>query len=179
MRLKPVLFFLIVGGLCTYLVVQQAKEGAPGMINIGQMAPDFTIKDQSGKSVNLSDYRGNLVFLNFWASWCDPCIDEMPALETMNNSYKGRKFKMLTVSTDVNPDNAAEIYKKLNLHYSWYADPGRQVAGKYHVEKYPETFIIDANGHVLRHFWQVNTTLMSQIDGYLRNQEAAAATPIS
>ncbi len=178
MRLKPILFFLVVGGLSTFLIVRQAKEGQPGVINIGQEAPDFSIKNLAGKEIHLSDYRGKLVFLNFWASWCGPCIEEMPELETMNKAFKDRKFQMLAVSTDVEPENARKFYDDAHFTMGWFSDPGRRVAEKYHVSVYPETFIIDANGHVIKHYpGPVNTQVMAQIEGYIRNQEAAESTP--
>src|SRR3954471_1342552 len=99
MRLKPIIFFLIVGCVATYLVIHQTQQGGGTVIRVGQMAPDFVIKDPSGKEVKLSDYRGKIVFLNFWASWCEPCKAEMPDLDSMNASFKSRKFQMLAVST--------------------------------------------------------------------------------
>ena len=84
MRLKPILFFLVVGSLATYVAVHQYQYGDGGVIRIGQVAPEFTAKDPAGKSVKLSDYRGKLIFLNFWASWCQPCEREMPDLEIIH-----------------------------------------------------------------------------------------------
>src|SRR5215471_6191307 len=100
MRLKPILFFLIVGGFAAYVAIRQYQYGDGGVIRIGQVAPDFTVKDLNGKTVQLSDYRGKLVFLNFWASWCEPCASEMPDLEIFNKAFKDRKFQMLTFSVD-------------------------------------------------------------------------------
>src|ERR1041385_2158173 len=110
MRLKPILFFLIVGSLATYVVIHQIKQGDGGGIRIGQIAADFSVHDATGKQINLTDYRGKLVFLNFWASWCEPCEKEMPDLDTLNKTLKNRKFQMVTVSVDANPDDAAKFY---------------------------------------------------------------------
>src|SRR5262245_31657604 len=106
MRLKPILFFLIVGGLSAFVVVRQIRQGDGGIIRIGQMAPDFTVKDVEGRQVSLSDYRGKLVFVNFWASWCVPCAKEMPDLETLHNTLKDRKFQMVTISVDASSRDA-------------------------------------------------------------------------
>jgi peroxiredoxin len=174
MRLKPILFFLIVGSLATYVVVHQIQQGDGGVIRIGQMAPDFTVKDVTGKQVSLSDYRGKLVFLNFWASWCAPCEKEMPDLERLQNTFRDRKFQMLTVSVDVNPDDAAKFYNDRHLTMPWYSDPGRIVANKYKVNVYPETFVIDRNGHIIRHYpGAITSQVMNQIEGYIRDQEEA------
>ncbi len=177
MRLKPVLFFLVVGGIASFLVFRQSQQGGGGAIRIGQIAPDFAIKDPGGKEVKLSDHRGKLVFLNFWASWCAPCAQEMPDLETMNKAFKDRKFQMMAVSTDADPRDAIKFYDERKLTLPWFSDPGRRVADKYHVNVYPETFIIDRNGHVLKHYpGPVNTRIIAQIEAYLKEQEAAPPT---
>src|SRR5205814_9121989 len=124
MLLNPIIFCLVVGCLATYVAVHQYHYGDGGIIRIGQVAPDFTAKDATGKSVKLSDYRGKLIFLNFWASWCQPCEREMPDLEIMNRAFKGRKFQMLTVSLDANPDDAVKFYKDHKLTLPWFLDPG-------------------------------------------------------
>src|SRR5207237_4252384 len=98
-RLRAIVFFLFVGSIAGYFVYKEAtRVGTPGIVNIGQMAPDFTIKDQNGHTVKLSDYRGKVVFLNFWATWCVPCVEEAPEMEKLNNTLKDRKFQMLTVA---------------------------------------------------------------------------------
>src|SRR5262245_61519597 len=101
MRIKPVVFFAAVALIAGLLIYREATRGDnPGVIDQGQLAPDFTLKDKNGKEVKLSDYRGDLVFLNFWATWCPPCVDEMPEMELLNRAFKGRKFQMVLVSVD-------------------------------------------------------------------------------
>src|SRR5438552_10276170 len=93
-RIKAISFFLAVSSVAGYFVYKEVtRVGEPGIINIGQQAPDFSIKDQSGKVVKLSDYRGKAVFLNLWATWCEPCIKEMPSMEVMYQAFKDRKFQ--------------------------------------------------------------------------------------
>ena len=152
-RLRAVLFFVFVGSIAGYFVYKEAtRVGTPGVINIGQMAPDFTIKDQSGHPVKLSDYRGKVVFLNFWATWCVPCVEEAPEMEKLNARMKDRKFQMLTVAIDTDWKPVNEFYVKHGLSVPVYLDPGQQVArGLYKITGVPETFLIDANGHVVRH----------------------------
>src|SRR5256714_12359312 len=97
-RIKGIVFFLVVGFLAGYFVYSEVtRVGEPGIINIGQQAPDFSIKDQTGKLVKLSDYRGKVVFLNLWGTWCEPCIKEMPAMEILYQAFKDRKFQMLAI----------------------------------------------------------------------------------
>ena len=153
MRIKPIFFFLIVGSIAGFLVYREiTRVGTPGVINIGQQAPDFSIKDENGHEVKLSDYRGKLVFLNFWATWCGPCVDEMPEMETLNKTLKDRNFQMLPVSIDIDWSTVKKFYQEHNLTIPSYLDPGQQVArGLYKASGWPETFLIDANGSVLKH----------------------------
>jgi peroxiredoxin len=153
MRIKPILFFMIVGSIAGFLVYREVtRVGTPGIINIGQQAPDFSIKDENGHEVKLSDYRGKLVFLNFWATWCGPCVDEMPEMETLNKTMKDRNFQMLPVSIDIEWSTVKQFYQEHNLTIPSFLDPGQQVArGLYKTTGWPETFLIDANGSVLKH----------------------------
>ena len=153
MRIKPILFFLIVGSIAGFLVYREVtRVGTPGIINIGQQAPDFSLKDENGHEMKLSDYRGKLVFLNFWATWCGPCVDEMPEMETLNKTMKDRNFQMLPVSIDIEWSTVKQFYQEHNLTIPSFLDPGQQVArGLYKTTGWPETFLIDANGSVLKH----------------------------
>jgi peroxiredoxin len=156
-RLKAIVFFLVVSTVAGYFVYREVtRVGAPGVINIGQQAPDFSIKDQSGNLVKLSDHRGKVVFLNIWGTWCLPCIEEMPAMETLNRKFKDRKFQMMAVSIDNDWEIVNDFYKKYNLTLPAFLDPGHQIAELYKVYKYPETFLIDASGNVVKHTWQEN-----------------------
>lgn len=180
MRLKPIIFFLIVGSLAGFFVYREVtRVGDPGVINIGQQAPDFTLKGENGRPIKLSDYRGKLVFLNFWATWCLPCVEEMPEMEKLNNTFKDRKFQMLAVSVDTDWDVVKQFYKAHNLTIPAALDPGHQISGLYKVFKFPETFLIDANGYVVRHTWSehwANPRVMSLVDSLIQQQEARQNT---
>src|SRR5437016_13023048 len=100
-RIKAIIFFLLVTSVAGFFVYKEVtRVGQPGIINIGQQAPDFSINDQEGRLFKLSDYRGKVVFLNLWATWCQPCIKEMPTMETLNRRFKDRKFQMIAISVD-------------------------------------------------------------------------------
>lgn len=180
MRLKPIIFFLAVGSLAGFFVYREVtRVGDPGVVNIGQQAPDFSLKDEDGKPVRLSDYRGKLVFLNFWATWCIPCIEEMPEMETLKNTYKDRKFQMLAVSVATDWDVVRKFYKEHNLTIPAALDPGHQISGLYKVFKFPETFLIDGNGYVVRHTWSehwANPRVMALVDSLIQQQEAKQGT---
>ena len=107
MQPKPILFFAVVGLLVVYTIANYSGGvGAP----IGSIAPDFELKDADGNLVKLSDYRGKLVFLNFWATWCEPCVWEMPLMMTLNDTLKDRGFEVLTVSVDTSWQPIRDFY---------------------------------------------------------------------
>jgi len=171
-RLKPILFFLFVGSFAVYIIVHQTSRGDGGILRIGQIAPDFTAKDMNGKTVELKDYRGKFVFLNFWASWCVPCEQEMPDLDKIYKKFKDRKFQMMMVSNDAVPEDARAFLQRKQLALPWFSDPGMLVSGKYHTTGWPETFIIDPNGHLLRHVvGPVNPQIVTQLENWLQGQE--------
>jgi peroxiredoxin len=178
MPIKPIVFFLAVGLVAFSFVYYQATHtGAPRMVNIGDVAPDFTVNDSEGKQLKLSDLRGNLVFLNFWATWCPPCVHEMPEMELLNRAFKDRKFQMVAVSVDDNWETVAGFYKEHNLSLPAYLDAGQKVSTRYNVFKFPETFIIDRNGHVLKHYigeqrW-ASPQLLASFDTLIKEQETA------
>jgi peroxiredoxin len=172
MRLKPIIFFVLVASVAGYFVYEEAtRQGPGGLVNVGDIAPDFELKDGNGKLVKLSDYRGKLVFLNFWYTDCVPCIQEMPEMELMHNLFKDRNFQMLAVSVDANWSSVEEFYQKHNLTLLSLSDPGHNISGMYKVFKFPETFIIDASGRVLKHYvgperW-TNPAVMAQIESMI------------
>lgn len=176
-RLKPILFFLVVAAAALFFVLRKPVSEE---IHVGDPAPEFAIKDETGKELKLSDYRGNVVFLNFWYTTCVPCVKEMPDMEVVNRVFKERKFKMVPISVDTNFEDVKKFYQDYKLTtMPMYLDPGKQIAGRYNVYKFPETYIIDGNGIVLKHYigeriWS-NATYMSVIEEFVKKQEAPAS----
>jgi len=181
-RIKSIVFFVVVGAIAgTFVYKEVTRVGQPGIINIGQQAPDFSIKDKDGRLVKLSDFRGKVVFLNLWATWCGPCVAEMPEMEIVYNAYKHRKFEMMAVSVDNAWDEVNEFYKEYKLTLPSYLDPGHQVSQLYKVGKFPETFLIDANGYVVKHTWVdrwAEPRNMQYIENLIRQAETKEQTSL-
>ena len=152
-RLRAIVVFIASGALALFFVYKQAIEvGQPGVIRIGQQAPDFVLKGEQGTSIKLSDYRGKLVFLHFWASWCPPCVDEADELEKLKTVMKNKPFEMLPISIDVEEADVREFDRRHNATMPVLLDPGRQIArGLYKITGQPETFLISPQGTVLKH----------------------------
>jgi peroxiredoxin len=114
------------------------------------LAPDFAVTDLAGRTVRLSGLRGKVVVLNLWATWCPPCVEEMPSMEKLWTTLGGDDLTVLAVSQDEDGRRAVEPFVQQS-HYTFpiYLDPDRQVGDRYGVWGYPETFVIDRNGYVV------------------------------
>ena len=118
---------------------------------IGSPAPDFTVQDADRK-VELRDLRGKIVVLNFWATWCPPCVEEMPSLVKMQEEMKSRGVVVLAVSVDDDERSYHTFLKKNNVDLLTVRDPQQKSNELYGTFKFPETYIIDRNGVVQRKF---------------------------
>jgi thiol-disulfide isomerase/thioredoxin len=117
---------------------------------IGSAAPDFTLTD-SQRTVALSQLRGKPVVLNFWATWCPPCIDEMPSLVQLQKQL-GDKVTILAVSEDADDSAYKQFVRDHNVDLLTVRDTGRTTNEVYGTFKFPETFVIDRNGKIVRKF---------------------------
>ncbi len=116
--------------------------------NAKTAAPDFTLKSRDGKNVRLSDLRGQVVLLNFWASWCGPCRQEMPILDEIHNKYKSLGFSVLGVNLDAKSSKAISYLKDTPVSFPVLYDPKGEVSSQYGVQAMPSTVIIDKDGNV-------------------------------
>jgi cytochrome c biogenesis protein CcmG/thiol:disulfide interchange protein DsbE len=119
--------------------------------HIGSPAPDFTVQDADRK-VSLSDLRGKVVVLNFWATWCPPCIEEMPSLVQMQQRMKGKGVEVLAVSLDADEGAYHKFLKDHNVDLLTVRDGDGKSNNLYGTFKFPETYIIDRNGVMRRKF---------------------------
>ena len=119
-------------------------------IEIGKPAPDFVLQDVSGNTWKLSSLKGKAVFINFWASWCKPCRDEMPSMEALNKAMAGQPFQMLAIVFNDDLDTANRFARRLGVTFPVLVNPEPELTEAYMITGVPETFLIDANG-ILRH----------------------------
>lgn len=111
---------------------------------------DFTLAELGGKTWTLKEQRGKVVVLNFWATWCPPCVEELPSLMSMQERTKARGVVVLGVSIDVDEDAYHRFLKLHNVNLLTIRDPEQKVAGMYGTAGWPETYIIDRQGIVRR-----------------------------
>jgi cytochrome c biogenesis protein CcmG, thiol:disulfide interchange protein DsbE len=133
---------------------------------IGSNAPDFTVKD-SDHTVTLSQFRGQVVVLNFWATWCPPCIEETPALVRMQSLMKSKGVTVLAVSIDADDGAYHKFLKDYNVNMVTVRDDSRKASNLYGTFGWPETYIIDRQGVIRRKFIGAVDWTSPEITDYL------------
>lgn len=117
--------------------------------HVGSAAKDFTVQD-SDHQVSLNQFRGQVVIVNFWATWCPPCEQELPSLIDMQNRLRGRGVVVLGVSIDVDGDAYHRFVKQRGVNFITVRDPERRIPDMYGTSGWPESYIIDRQGVVRR-----------------------------
>jgi peroxiredoxin len=129
-----------------------ALAATPALANKGALdgeeAPDFALKSLDGENLRLSEYRGEVVMINFWATWCGPCRQEMPLLDELYNRYERVGFQLLGVNIDDDPRRAMAMAEELGISFPVLFDDRKQVSELYRVEAMPVTVILDREGVV-------------------------------
>jgi peroxiredoxin len=146
-------------GACFLMVLAMVATGAAGdqdafralsLIKPSrpQAAKDFAVASPGGGTVRLTDYRGKVVFLNFWATWCPPCLEEMPAIERLYRKYRDRGLVVLAVSVDHDTAVVQPFVKRYKFSFPIGQDPQMALAERYGVRALPSSFFIDRRGQV-------------------------------
>ena len=138
-RLITAALLLLVG----VAIASQAAVGAPP-----RSASDFTITGADGKPLKMSSYQGEVVLLNFWASWCGPCRQEMPVLDRIHQRYKALGFSVVGVNVDQERGPAVHMLREMPVSFAVGFDPNGIVSTVYGVDSMPSTVIIDRRGMV-------------------------------
>ena len=154
---KLILIFLVligaIGLISLYFIFFENKRPAPRVEHggkVGEIAPDFELATLEGNSVKLSVYRGKVVFLNIWATWCPPCREEMSSMEALYQRLKDRQFEMLAVSIDAKGEEVVGLFvAKYGLTFPVLLDPDNKTYRLYGLTGVPETFIVDKSGVVI------------------------------
>ncbi len=111
-------------------------------------APAFTLSALDGRTVSSASFKGHVVLVNFWATWCGPCRQEMPALDRLDRQYAHAGLTMVGISVDTGPGPVKALLARFPVHYTILLDADTRVSTAYHVETMPSTFIIDRHGVV-------------------------------
>ncbi|NVJ61709.1 MAG: TlpA family protein disulfide reductase [Gammaproteobacteria bacterium] len=115
---------------------------------VKEPAPDFTLKSMSGENVKLSELRGNVVMINFWASWCGPCRQEMPLLDDFYKKYNKLGFVLLGVNVEEDSSKAAGYLKEVPVSFPILYDNTNKVSKMYDIDAMPSTVLVDREGNM-------------------------------
>ena len=173
-RRGAVAFFIIVAlGLlliqaCTpsSQAMQGDQQEAAVGINVGEIAPDFTLLDLDGNEVGLSEFRGEVVFVNFWATWCPPCRAEMPDIESLYQEYKDKGVVVIGIDIGESEATVRQFVQQGGYSWTFVLDSTGAVAANYNIRAIPTSFFIDREGVIQA----INTGAMTK-----RGMEATLA----
>jgi peroxiredoxin len=143
---------VVMAALLCVLAVVIFRSMREQIIGIGDMAPQFSITTDQGKTITPTSFGGKTLILNFWASWCQPCVDEAPSLAMLQQNLASSGVVVLGISIDKNPKLYANFIKRFQLGFQTARDPDSNIPASFGTYKIPETYIIDKSGKVVQKF---------------------------
>lgn len=165
------LVLTFIAGLLALFAHPDYRQGEPSLS--GRPARDFAFQLE-GKPAHLSDLRGKVVVLNFWATWCPPCVDEAPSLNQLQQAISPLGGVVLGISVDQDPSAYQQFLRTYQVNFPTDRDPSKKIAAEYGTAMYPETYIIDRQGKISRKIvgaqnW-VGSEMMAYFDSLLREE---------
>jgi cytochrome c biogenesis protein CcmG, thiol:disulfide interchange protein DsbE len=144
-KFVSVLFLsVVVGGTLFFAIHQHSLQP----VAIGDTAPDFTLPTLIADPTSVRDFRGHVVVVNFWATWCPPCVEEVPGLEKFAEQMRDQGVKVLGVSVDRDDETLRRFVAQYRMSFTIARDPEQAVAGRYGTFQFPESYILDRDGRV-------------------------------
>ena len=120
------------------------------IVGVGDRAPNFNIVADNGRRISRSDFGGRLLVLNFWATWCPPCIEEMPSLDEFQRRLAASGVVVVGVSVDTDERAYREFLQKAKVSFLTARDPAAEISAEYGTFRFPETYVIDSRGRVVQ-----------------------------
>lgn len=130
-----------------YVIIGAFREK---IVVVGDAAPDFSVVTDGGRTISRSNFGGRLLVLNFWATWCPPCVEEMPSLEDFQKRFAASGVVVLGISVNKSEKAYRDFLRKANVSFETVRDPSAKISMEYGTFKYPETYIIDSGGKVVQ-----------------------------
>lgn len=131
--------------------VNQASVRSPSQSEAGKVVPSFSLQDLDGKKKELQDYKGNLILVNFWASWCGPCNEEATSMEKMYKEFKNKGVVVVGISIDHHVSQVEKFIKQYSITFPVLLDTNETAASAYEITGVPETFILDSHYKLIKH----------------------------
>lgn len=143
-----ILFRQVKSGACALGIAALLAAGTVNAERAAAPAPDFALKSSTGENLRLSELRGEVVMINFWASWCGPCRQEMPLLDELYNRYRPMGFTILGVNVEEDSTKARQMLDDIPVDFPILFDNQSKVSELYDVVAMPSTFLVDRDGRV-------------------------------
>ena len=161
-RYNQIAFFIIF--LLAIIISGCKRDNENTNVNIGSYAPKFALTDLSKKTINLDDYKGKKVILNFWATWCPPCVNEMPLLQEVYNNRKGEGIEVIGINYNEDYERVKKFISEKGVVFTILIDSDLKVSMDYGVIGLPVTFFIDREGRIKEKFkGELNKKLIEDI----------------
>ncbi len=119
------------------------------IVNVGDSAPSFSVSANGGRTVSLSNFGGKILLLNFWATWCAPCVQEIPSLNQLQSRFRDRGLVVLGISVDKDEAAYRQFVDRFRLSFLTARDPDQKINSNFGTLQFPETYVIDAQGKVV------------------------------
>jgi cytochrome c biogenesis protein CcmG/thiol:disulfide interchange protein DsbE len=154
-----VLTLLFIGLIVLSLRDTAAKEGGA--------APEFTLTTDQGRRITPTSFEGKILVLNFWATWCAPCVQEIPSLDQFQKKFSGTGVVVVAVSVDKNPQKYKTFLDHVHVSFDTVRDPNADISAQYGTFQYPETYII-RNGRIMRKFPEAENWMSDDLTQYVQ-----------
>ena len=175
MNFRTIILFVLLAVGIGIIVLLQLKDssfnlsGTP-LLEKGVPAPNFSLPGLDGKNVSLANFKGKVVLLNIWATWCAPCVAEMPSMEKLYQELKGKDFELLAISVDESGAEAVKPFvEKYKLGFPVLLDTNGEIKNLYQATGIPESFIIDKGGMIVEKIIGPRDWASSEAIRYFRN----------
>ncbi len=145
---KKLVLAILVASLISAWLVLQIKNPAVGLQAINKKAPDFTLVDMEGNEHTLSQYSGRVVMVNFWATWCPPCREEMPSMQRIWKLLQGDGFVILAVDIGETAEEIEPFVMEYDIDFPILLDPDSKVATAWSARGLPTTYLVDRSGNI-------------------------------
>ncbi|MFH2201567.1 MAG: TlpA disulfide reductase family protein [Elusimicrobiota bacterium] len=159
------LFALLLAAGCT-----PPGDGSGGDAGLGEPAPEFALKDLTGRIVRLADFKGKVVLIDFWATYCLPCRDAIPELQALHDKHQAEGFAVIGISVDAYAGHVPDFVRELGVKYPVVLDPEQETARSFGFSQLPTTFLVDRSGRIRRKWLGYDPAIAEEI-----HREVAAA----
>ena len=164
------IIIILMIGIYLFPTIKNRVAFAGNKPALNEMAPEFSLKDLSGKNVRLSDYKGKVVLVNFWASWCPPCKMEIPGIQKVYTAYKDKGFTVIGIATD---DVSPSFIKSMGMSYPVVLADNEVISDYGNISGIPASFLVGKDGRIIKKVMGMyfESSLKSDLENALKGRK--------